>query len=74
MVQAEWFAPFAQVGRQIRVELRFPFPRGRLATFGHRRPPETPVVPEQRLDNWQVAGQRKAELFLQSVHHGAVRG
>ncbi len=74
MVQSNWLAPFAQIGREIRIELRMSLQESRLAALGRRdRPPDAPVLPEQRIDDEQIVERRKAELFLQSVRHGAVR-
>jgi len=74
MVQSSWLTPFAQIGRQFRIELRHSFQDSRFATLGHRlRAPTIPYLPEQRVDDLGIVEQRKAETFLQSVRHGAVR-
>lgn len=74
MVQESWLAPFAQVGQEIRIELRTSFRESRLAALGHRmRTPDVPLLPEQRVEDRQIANQRKAENLLQSVRLGAVR-
>jgi hypothetical protein len=74
MAQTNWLTPFAQIGREIRLDLRmsvrellpFSLERG-------RRRSDIPVLPEQRIDDAGIVAQRKAEAVLQSVRHGAVR-
>lgn len=74
MVQSNWLTPFAQVSRELGFELRLAFRESRLASFGKRdRMPAPPILPEQRIDDLQIVQQRKADAFLQSVRHGAVR-
>jgi hypothetical protein len=74
MVQTNWLAPFAQIGRELRIELHMALQELRLTAL-HRAPrrPDTPILPEQRLDDERIVAQRKAENLLQSVRHGAVR-
>ncbi len=71
MVRTNWFNPFVQVGREIGIELRMSFHESRLGSS--IRTPGPLVLPEQRGDDRQMVEQRKAELVLQSVRHGAVR-
>ena len=74
MVQSSWLAPFALIGREFRIELRLSLQECRLSGLGHRlRAPAIPYLPEQRVDDLGIVEQRKAETFLQSVRHGAVR-
>jgi hypothetical protein len=75
MVQSNWLVPFAQIGREIRIELRMSLQESRLASLGRRnRSPDAPLLPEQRIDDKRIVELRKAENLLQSVRHGAVRG
>ena len=74
MVQTNWLAPFAQIGREIRIELRMSFAESRFAALGrHKRIPDIPLLPEQRFEDRHIADRRKTENLLQSVRHGAVR-
>ncbi len=74
MVLTSLFAPFAQLGQELRIELRMSLLENRIAALGHRgRTPYIPLLPEQRVDDLHIVEQRKAETFLQSVRHGAVR-
>jgi hypothetical protein len=74
MVQESWLTPFAQVGQEIRIEIRTSFHESRLAALGHRfRLSDVPLLPEQRIEDRYTADQRKAENLLQSVRLGAVR-
>lgn len=74
MVQASWIAPVAQVGRELRIELRATYRESRIAAFVQRvRPAAVPVLPDQRLEDEHTFAQRKADNQLQSVRLGAVR-
>lgn len=74
MVRSNWLTPFAQVSCALGFELRLAFQESRLASFGKRaRMPNPPILPEQRIDDVQILERRKADTFLQSVRHGAVR-
>lgn len=74
MVRTTWFVPFRLVGREIRIELQRSLEESRLAPL--TRSSSTPAIvtlPEQRVEDERLVQQRKAELLLQSVRHGAVR-
>lgn len=74
MVQTSWFAPFTQIGRELRIALRMSLRESRFAELVYRaRPTNAPILPEQRVDDERIVAQRKAEVILQSVRHGAVR-
>ena len=74
MAQTNWLTPFAQIGREIRIELRMSLQESRLASLVRReRTPDIPLLPEQRFEDRHIADRRKAENLLQSVRHGAVR-
>ena len=75
MVQLHWLTPFAQVVREIRIELHISFQESRLAPLARRMraSSDTSTLPEQRIDDERIIGQRKADAFLQSVRYGAVR-
>ncbi len=74
MVRTTWFVPFRLVGQEIRYELRQSVQESRLAPFVRGRD-ETKAItlPEQRVEDASAVQQRKAELLLTSVRHGAVR-
>jgi hypothetical protein len=74
MVQTNWLTPFAQIGRELRIELRMSWQGSRLASLAPgSRKQDIPLLPEQRIVDDHIVAQHKAELFLQSVRHGAVR-
>ena len=74
MIRTSWFTPFAQVGYEIRIELGTTLAESRLATLSRRlRAANVPLLPEQRCEDRHIVELRKADTFLNSVRHGAVR-
>ena len=74
MVATGVLTPVVRAGQEIRIELGLVFGECRLSSIRQRLNKSTPpTLPEQRVDDEHIIEQRKAEAFLQTVRHGAVR-
>lgn len=74
MVLTNWFVPFKHAGREIRIELHSILQNIRFESLMRRlRSSAVLVLPEQRVEDREIARQRGAELLLNSVRLGAIR-
>lgn len=74
MVATGFLTPIIHIGRELRIELGLVFTASRFGQLERRRGNGAPpALPELRVDDAQIAAQRKAEALLTAVRNGAVR-